>query len=371
LKGGARSALHEKRYQVFISSTFEDLREERRAVQDVVISTGDFPVQMESFPAADEDQFGFIRALIDNCDYYVLIIAGRYGTAAEDGLSYTHKEFRYAVQQGVPVLVMLHANPGSIPADKTEQSEHSRRLLTDFIREASAGRLRKEWRNIDDLKLRVREALDNAKATKPRVGWVRGDAIASIEALEQLNAVRKQNAEYRDALGDLEVEIRLPQLPLIEARVEIALLPNRDAYAVSALPARVETSWLSMFPVLQGNLKWDVERFGDDEYWIDRKATCIAIGSATAQELSAVDVSAAYRVSEGDLDKLVAYYIEAGLMLPEGNRRPFTELAEKLARRSRFSETRAPGFVVISGKVQISNTDSTAARGALDDEIPF
>jgi len=126
-------ALQAKRYQVFISSTFEDLKEERRAVQDVIISTGDFPVQMESFPAADEDQFEFIKSLIDHCDYYVLIIAGRYGTVAEDGMSYTEKEYRYAVSKGVPVLVMIHNNRGSIAADKSEKTEESKEYLEHFI----------------------------------------------------------------------------------------------------------------------------------------------------------------------------------------------------------------------------------------------
>lgn len=103
-----------KRYQVFISSTYEDLVSERRGVQDVVISNGDFPVQMESFPAADEDQFEFIKTLIDQCDYYILIIAGRYGNVAEDGISYTHKEFRYAASKGIPILVMVHADRSKI-----------------------------------------------------------------------------------------------------------------------------------------------------------------------------------------------------------------------------------------------------------------
>lgn len=32
--------MHEKRYSVFISSTYEDLKDERRAVQDTIISRG-------------------------------------------------------------------------------------------------------------------------------------------------------------------------------------------------------------------------------------------------------------------------------------------------------------------------------------------
>jgi hypothetical protein len=104
--------MHDKRYSVFISSTFEDLKDERRAVQDTVISAGDFPVQMEYFPATDEAAFDLIKSLLDKCDYYILIIGGRYGSLDSDGLSYTHKEFRYAVSKNIPVIVML--NGGAI-----------------------------------------------------------------------------------------------------------------------------------------------------------------------------------------------------------------------------------------------------------------
>ena len=162
----------DKRFSVFISSTFEDLKVERQAVQDVILSGGDFPVQMETFPAADEDQFEFIKSLIDKCDYYVLILAGRYGSVTEDGMSYTEKEYRYAVSKNIPVLVLLHGARGEIASSKTESSPDRRALLRKFVEEAQTGRLRKTWTDIGQLKLAVREALDHVKATKPSVGWV-------------------------------------------------------------------------------------------------------------------------------------------------------------------------------------------------------
>ena len=86
-----------KKFQVFISSTYEDLKDERKAVEETIIRSGDIPVGMEAFPAADNEQFEFIKTIIDVCDYYVLLIAGRYGSLAPDGLSYTEKEYLYAV----------------------------------------------------------------------------------------------------------------------------------------------------------------------------------------------------------------------------------------------------------------------------------
>lgn len=69
----------DKKYQVFVSSTFSDLIEERQEVMQALLELDCIPVGMELFPAADDDQWTLIKGLIDDCDYYVLIQAGRYG----------------------------------------------------------------------------------------------------------------------------------------------------------------------------------------------------------------------------------------------------------------------------------------------------
>jgi Domain of unknown function (DUF4062) len=68
-----------RRFEIFVSSTFDDLKEERRLIQEYIISQGHVPVGMELFNAGHEDQWRIIQRVIDQCDYYVLIIAGRYG----------------------------------------------------------------------------------------------------------------------------------------------------------------------------------------------------------------------------------------------------------------------------------------------------
>lgn len=363
--------MHDKRYQVFISSTFEDLREERRAVQDVVISTGDFPVQMESFPAADEGQFNFIRTLIDQCDYYVLIIGGRYGTIADDGLSYTHQEFRYAVSKGVPVLVMLHGDRGRIPVNKSEETSTGKRRLSEFIAEAESSRLRKEWTTLDGLKLAVREALDHAKATKPRVGWVRGNSVASLEALEELNLVRKENEKFREALGNLAIDVPLPNIPGASETVEIDLLPapvRRGAFGSGlGSHATIKGTWISVFPIFFSNLKWRTNDWnGEYFYSVDDDDSCVAIGSALAGELASFDTSGEFKISKGTLDRLSSYYIEAGLMTTAGEN-PFTEVAQKVARRYRINKVNSSVFALSKGELKIF----TASSRDLDDEIPF
>ena len=95
----------DKKYQFFISSTFEDLKEERKKVMDTILSMNQFPAGMEMFSAADEEQWQIIKETIDVSDYYILIVGMKYGSIeASSGISYTEKEFNYAVEQ----LSLIH-----------------------------------------------------------------------------------------------------------------------------------------------------------------------------------------------------------------------------------------------------------------------
>lgn len=87
----------DKRYQVFVSSTYSDLHEERSKVIQTLMEMDCIPAGMELFPAIDQEQFEFIKKVIDDCDYYLLIIGGRYGSLTNDGISFTEKEYDYAV----------------------------------------------------------------------------------------------------------------------------------------------------------------------------------------------------------------------------------------------------------------------------------
>jgi len=101
----------EKRYQVFISSTFRDLIDERQAVLRAVLELDHMPAGMELFPAADESAWQLVCDVVDASDYYVLIVGGRYGSLDDAGIGYTEKEYDYAVSRNKPVMALLTRTP--------------------------------------------------------------------------------------------------------------------------------------------------------------------------------------------------------------------------------------------------------------------
>src|SRR5207249_4555795 len=145
-----RKEAMDKRYQVFVSSTYEDLQKERQGVIQALLELDCIPAGMELFPAADEDQWSLIKKVIDDSDYFIVIVGGRYGAIGSSGISYTQMEYEYAVNQGKPVIGFVHKDPGSIPANRTEQSEDGRRKLDEFRRLVKQ-KMCKYWSTGDEL----------------------------------------------------------------------------------------------------------------------------------------------------------------------------------------------------------------------------
>lgn len=203
----------EKRYQVFISSTYSDLKSERQTVMQTLMEMDCIPAGMELFPSTDDDQWTFIQQVIDESDYYIVIVGAKYGSLAEDGLSYTEKEFDYAVSKGIPVLGFVHGNPEVIPQGKCEIDSDRRQKLDAFISKIEK-RLRKDWSSTEDLCSKVVTSLSKAMKTHPRPGYIRGDKASNPEKLLELNekiielekTIKKLKNSKPDGIENLEQE---------------------------------------------------------------------------------------------------------------------------------------------------------------------
>ena len=185
----------DKRYQVFISATYADLKEERRAVIQSVIELNCIPAGMELFPAANEEQLQFIKPVIDDCDYYLFIIAGRYGSIGADGVSYTEKEFDYALIRGLHIIAFPHGNPDDITLGKSEKDPALRKKLEEFRTKVCTGRIVKMWKNPHELPGYVAQTLSAAIHNHPATGWVRANRAANEDILAEISELRKRNAK--------------------------------------------------------------------------------------------------------------------------------------------------------------------------------
>lgn len=117
---------------VFLSSTFNDLEKEREKVSDALLKIGCFPNGMELFTGPHRPVWKTVTNAIDESDYYLLIVGGRYGSLDSDGIGFTEKEFDYAIESKKPVFVFLHKNTKKLAWEKSEQSDEGRNRLEQF-----------------------------------------------------------------------------------------------------------------------------------------------------------------------------------------------------------------------------------------------
>ena len=189
-----------KRYQVFVSSTFTDLKAEREEVIQSLLEFECIPAGMELFPAANDEQWGLIKRVIDESDYYLVIIAGRYGSIHPiTEKSFTQMEYEYAIEQGKPVLGFLHADPDSIAVSKTESAPDAKAKLQAF-RELVQTRMCRYWSSPQELGALVLKALNNATRTFPAVGWIRGDQVAAEDTTKELLRLTRRVTELEEQL---------------------------------------------------------------------------------------------------------------------------------------------------------------------------
>jgi Domain of unknown function (DUF4062) len=184
----------EKRYQVFVSSTFKDLVDERREVMQALLELDCIPAGMELFPAADQSQWELIQRVIDDCDYYVVVVGGRYGSLTAEGISYTEKEFDCAVAQEIPVLGFLPSNPDAIPKGKLDDDPTLAPKLAGFVAKVE-GRPIKRYDSPEKLGSVVSRSLIRLIKDQPGEGWVKGRNAMTPETAAEMSELRARVAE--------------------------------------------------------------------------------------------------------------------------------------------------------------------------------
>lgn len=153
-----------KKLQVFISSTYTDMIEERQAAVSAVLNAGHIPAGMELFKSGDQSQKTTIMRWIQESDAYMLILGGRYGSIDEEtGKSYTHWEYDYAGELGKrrfaividekKLLEKARENP-----DFLERLNYAKYM--DFKGQV-LGHISKFYEDIKDIRLTTMESLRN------------------------------------------------------------------------------------------------------------------------------------------------------------------------------------------------------------------
>lgn len=123
---------------VFISSTFLDLKDERKKVWDSLEKFDVIVKGMEQFGARKTSPLATCLSEVEQSDIYVGIIGMRYGSEeAITGKSFSQLEYEKAVEQNLEILIYLideessNVTPNLIQYDKIQKLNNFKTILKD------------------------------------------------------------------------------------------------------------------------------------------------------------------------------------------------------------------------------------------------
>ena len=250
----------EFKHQVFVSSTYRDLITERQNVIHALLELDCIPAGMELFPATDEDAWSLIQEVIDSCDYYILIIGGKYGSIGPKGISYTEMEYDYAVETNKPIICFLHSQPDDLPASKIEKKEEINAKLEIFKAKVKSKHC-KFYNNSEDLGGKVSRSLIQLRKKHLGEGWVRGRFAMTDKIKAEFDQMRAKIAELELELVKKSETEEIDTTDLVQGEDTIFSTQNLNINNVWNEPddykkTKVEFSWNDIVkyvgPALQG-----------------------------------------------------------------------------------------------------------------------
>jgi len=162
------------KYQFFISSTYKDLIKERQIAINAIMKMGHIPAGMELFTATGEEQFESIKPIIDESDYYLIILSGKYGTVVKDEkISYTEKEFNYALSVNKRIIAFVYDEPKNLPVNKRETKTNNMIYFNNFREKILNNRMVYIWKNHIDLLQGILTSINNVVNNYPsETRWI-------------------------------------------------------------------------------------------------------------------------------------------------------------------------------------------------------
>lgn len=247
--------MRKQKLQIFLSSTYEDLIDERLAAMEAILAAGHIPAAMEQFSPGDETALEKIRGWIEESDAFVLILGGRYGSIEPtSGKSYVQLEYEYALQKKKPFFALVvtrehherRVRELGLSVDEREQQEKYKEFKT-----VVTGKLCAVWHDRKDIKAAILHKLPEWARRPDLTGWVRSDesgdpavlldfqqVTATFGVIEKWYDCAKEEVRIggNDCKTAVEAKARSVQA-MLDRNVKVKVLcVNPDSPAANMLP---------------------------------------------------------------------------------------------------------------------------------------
>ena len=183
------------KYHIFIGSTLDDLKNERKELFRIVMELGHIPVMADYLDGTARNAPKLLQKAIEECDYFVALAAHKY-SGSGGGISPLITEYSIAAKKGVPVLALVIDDKARSKPAKKEKDPAFIRKLNDFKAKLRSGPC-ETWSNITDLCLKAQTLLVQELGIRAQPGWVRADKIIEPTVANELSRLSSENDALR------------------------------------------------------------------------------------------------------------------------------------------------------------------------------
>jgi hypothetical protein len=193
------------KYHIFIGSTLDDLKNERREASRIVMELGHFPVSAEYLDSGSRNWELLLAKTIEECDYFIAVVAHKYAPTGGNA-SPLEEEYAIARKKNIPVISVIIDEKARWKASKKEKEEELIKKLEEFKDKLRGGPY-ETWLNSGDLCQKLQNLLILQMNVAPQSGWVRADQKVAPSVANELSRLSMENERLKRQIQIEESEI--------------------------------------------------------------------------------------------------------------------------------------------------------------------
>jgi len=193
------------KHHIFIGSTLDDLKSERKELLRIVMELGHIPVVADYLDDSEKNAPKLLEKIIEECDYFIALVAHKYRDKNKETLPLV-KESAIAAKNNIPVIALIIDEKARWKPVKKEKSTAIISELNEFKAKLKAGPY-ETWLNTPDLCQKTMSLLVREQTIDPRPGWVKTDRTIEPRVANELSRLSHENSALRRQYRGEEREI--------------------------------------------------------------------------------------------------------------------------------------------------------------------
>lgn len=198
------------KYHIFIGSTLDDLKNERKEIPRIIMELGHIPVMAEYLDSSIKNYDQLLEKTIEECDYFIAVAAHKYAPTGEK-TSPLETEYITARRKNVPVISLVIDEKARWKASKKEKEPALVKKLEE-LKKKLRGEVCETWINSADLCQKLQSLLVLQMNLAPQSGWVKADQAVAPTVANELSRLSTENEQLKRQIkiesGEIVAKLR-------------------------------------------------------------------------------------------------------------------------------------------------------------------